>query len=105
MRHSLLPLFLVILAWDAVTLDVEGNPLSAEMAITEYRVYRCGTSVTCTKDIGILVGTSTSTEFEITTQPLPSSYSVTAVNKAGESSSSLPLKVVPADKPKNPRLK
>jgi len=97
-----------LLAWDAVTTGSDGLPLGPGLAVTEYRVYRCGPSATgpCAAPDRVLVGTvpAPATQFDLAGQPVPQAYIATAVNKAGESLDSMKLKVVPPDFPKNPRL-
>lgn len=96
------------LAWDAVTTDADGNLLGAGLEVTEYRIYRCGTSLggPCIAPDRLLAGTATApaTQFDLAGQPIPQVYVVTAVNKVGESIDSLKFKVVPPAVPKNLRL-
>jgi len=98
------------LCWDQVTTDTSGVPLGAGMQVTQYKVWKCNTpSSSCLKSSASVIGT-VSTPFpalpakacmSITTQPIPSTFFVTAVNVVTESVESDSLKATGADKPKN----
>lgn len=96
------------LAWDAVTTDPDGLPLGAGQEVTTYRVYKCGPSASgpCAAPDRVLVGTvaAPATQFDLAAQAVPQAFVVTAVNRVGESSDSIKLKVTPSGAPKNPRL-
>src|SRR3990172_8000453 len=95
------------LAWDPVTTGSDGLPLGTGLGVTEYRVYQCGPGIgTCTKATGTRTGVvpSPGVQFDLAGTATPSTYVVTAVNKAGESADSLAFKVVPPDFPKTLRL-
>lgn len=91
----------VSLKWDAVTLDIEGNPLTLGNEVTEYRIYRCQSN-SCSLTNGALVGSvpAPTVRFNIDSQPKPSTYFVTAINVSGESLESNTARVTPADRPK-----
>lgn len=92
------------LSWDAVTTDSTGTPLTSSMAVTQYKVWKCITpGASCLKAGAVVIGTVAApiVKFDITTQSIPSTYFVTAVNIVAESPESLSLKVVPPDVPKN----
>ena len=96
-----------ILAWGAVTTGSDGLPLDAGLEVTEYRVYQCLTglgSCTLATATRVAVIPAPATALDLVGKTIPSAYVVTAVNKAGESSGSAALKVMPPDAPKNQRL-
>lgn len=95
------------LSWGAVTLGADGSVLPADQAVTQYNVYRCGSSANCSKSAGTKIGVvmAPAVSIDITSQPIPSSYVVTAVNLVGESDDSAPLKVTPPMAPSGPKVK
>lgn len=118
MKRLLLSLLLVLgltgsanalsLQWDVVTTDTQGVPLGSGMQVTSYKVYKCTTpSASCLKAGATVIGTVSAPSpqpatlsLSITTQPVPSTYFVTAVNLINESVESDSLKATGADKPK-----
>ena len=98
------PVFALSLKWDAVTTDSSGAALTPTLAVTQYKVWKCNTPATsCLKASATVLGTvnAPATTFDITAQPTPASYFVTAVNIVSESPESSTVKVVPPDLPKN----
>ena len=96
-----------LLSWDAVTTGSDGSPLGTGLAVTTYNVYRCAMNVSpCTKVSGTKVATITAPtiSYDLAGTPAPSNYVITAVNIVGESADSVPLKVLPPDVPKNPKI-
>ena len=92
------------LAWDAVTVNQEGNPFDPGMEVTSYNVYRCGPSTSnCSKTTGTKIATvpAPNTTYDLASESFPQAYTVTASNVIGESESAIPVKAVPPDKPKN----
>lgn len=98
------PAWALSLNWTAVTTDATGTPLSPGMAVTQYKIYKCNTpAASCLKAGATVIGTVNApvVKFDITSQPVPASYFVTAVNLVTESPESATVKVVPPDLPKN----
>lgn len=97
------------LQWDTVSTDTQGVPLGSGMQVTSYKVYKCTTpSASCLKAGATVIGTVTAPtpqpatmSLSISTQPVPSTYFVTAVNLINESAESDSLKATGADKPKS----
>ncbi len=97
----------VILAWDAVTTDINGQPLDPGLEVLEYHVYQCVSGLgSCTLNTAIRIGVVPvpATQLDITGKTIPSAYFVTAANKVGESAESNVVKVVPPSVPRNHRL-
>jgi hypothetical protein len=97
------------LQWDTVSVDSQGVPLGSGMQVTSYKVYKCSSpSSSCLKGSATVIGTVTAPSpqpatlaLSITSQPVPSTYFVTAVNIINESVESDSLKATGADKPKS----
>src|SRR5262249_22680940 len=90
------------LKWDAVTIDVDGQPLSPGNQVTSYKIYRCPSN-SCTLSTATFVSSVTApiVTFNIDSQPKPSTYFVTAVNISAESKEGNTVRVTPADRPVN----
>jgi hypothetical protein len=96
------------LQWDAVRTDTQGVVLGAGMEVTSYKVWKCTSpTASCLKAGATVIGTvavpltdPNTLSISITTQPVPSTYFVTAVNIINESAESASLKATGADKPK-----
>jgi len=95
-----------LLVWDAVSTDVDGNPLGAGLEVTVYKVYRCGTSLSGVCFPKTLVGEAVApaVQIDLVGEIFPQVYVVTAVNKIGESTDSVKIKATPAQAPKNSRF-
>ena len=85
----------LILTWNPVTTDSSGMPLDPSLAVLEYSVYRCPSANVCTVADGTKIATvaAPGVTLDITVQPRPSSYVVTATNIVEESGASNSLKV------------
>lgn len=85
----------LFLSWGQVTLGTDGNVLVDP--VSKYTVYRCDLSVpVCNKTTGIKIGEVSApfVSLDITTQPVPSYYFVTATNIVAESKESILRKTV-----------
>src|SRR6266576_1535874 len=100
-------LFALSLTWTGVTLGTDGSPLDPSEVVTQYNVYRCNGGGTCTRATSTLIGVTIApaVTIDITSQPTPSSYVVTAVNIVNESLESPSIKVTPPMAPGGPKLK
>lgn len=96
------------LTWDPVTTGTDGQPLGLGLEVKGYNVYQCGPGIgTCSLATGTKIGSTVApvVEFDISSQPTPTTYFVTAYNSVGESTESNRLKVTKPKEPGNLKLK
>jgi phage baseplate assembly protein gpV len=101
------PAYALTLSWNPVTQDADGADLSADQAVTQYNVYRCSGGGACSVAAGTKIGVvaAPAVSIDISSQPVPSNYVVTAVNIIAESAASPSLKVTPPMAPGGSKVK
>lgn len=101
------PAYALTLSWNPVTQDPDGVDLSVDQAVTQYNVYRCSGGGACSIATGTKIGVvaAPAVSIDISTQPVPSNYVVTAVNIVAESAASTSLKVTPPMAPGGSKIK
>jgi hypothetical protein len=98
------PVYAVSLQWDTVSTDVDGLPLSTGNQVTTYKLYGCQSSsctlatATFVADVPAEVPQNPKRTVDISSQPKPRTYLVTAVNVSGESLGSNTVRVIPPNK-------
>lgn len=99
--------YALTLSWNPVTQDADGAALDPSQAVTQYNVYRCSGGSACSKTLGTKIGVvaAPAVSLDISSQPVPSNYVVTAVNLVGESADSASLKVTPPMAPGGNKVK
>lgn len=93
------PALALSLEWSPVTKGTNGQLLENGAEVTSYKVYQCLTGAACNKTNGVVIAEvpAPQTTLDISSQPVPRNYVVTAVNVVGESVISNILRVlVPA---------